>query len=148
MSKCAQLTSPSPPGDTVRVITVPATQASLERFPDLGFSRFGVFFPVRNILPLTLPRLVHPEFLCLWRPECPFSKRPSLIVISQGHCASPMPGPWHLYPVSFSRITVKFLMTRLQCATIFKFQFKITGIFYLSPGQLMLHESRDWLFFH
>lgn len=75
VSKGAQLASLSPPGDTVRVITVPATQASLELFPDSRFSRFWVFFPVRDILPLTLPRLVHPEFLCLWRPECPLLKK-------------------------------------------------------------------------
>lgn len=136
-------TSPPPSGDTLLKITVPATQACLDFLDyikllcDSGFPR--VFFPVRNILPFTLERLAHLEFLSLLK--CPLLKK----TFSDCHISVSLCLPHGLAqaPIPCEFLTVKFLMARLQCTIIFKFQFKIIGIFYLSPGEHKLNESRD-----
>lgn len=90
-----------------------------------------VFSPVRNVLPLTLPRPVHSEFLSLFK--CSLLKE-AVSVLPQCHGAPTPHGPSlassvSLHPVNFLRITAKFPMIRWHCTIIFKSQFKITGIF-------------------
>lgn len=104
MNEEAQLASPSLCGDTLLVITVPAAQASLEFFdctkllPDPGFA------PVRNILPLTLPRLVHPEFLSLLK--CSLLKEISVCHILVSLCPCP---PWPALGTVCITISCEFL---------------------------------------
>lgn len=135
----------SPSVDTLLVITVPATQTSLELSDYTGSfltQALHMFSPVRNTLPqhfkgpswIPIPaEMPIPQSGLLWLPYLSVTgppRRPALAPLAS------------LYPVSFLHIPAKFLMMRLQCWILFKLSFRIIGIVYLSPGEQKLHESR------